>query len=123
MSQHTTQTAAVPSACEAQICDLHVIAKVAALLKQAMDHHRWQQLNQAECLATEAFNLANEKLGEKHVTTAYARTDLAIVQEDMGQTVEARDNLIAALEILEPALGHHHGQVTMIFTRLHHLFM
>jgi tetratricopeptide (TPR) repeat protein len=103
--------------------DHHTVAQVAALLKQALEHQRWKQLDEAERLATEALNLAREELGEKHVTTAYAMTDLAIIQEDLQKPVEARDNLIAALEILEPALGHHHGQVTLIFTRLHHLFM
>jgi len=103
--------------------DHHTVAKVALLLKQALDHQRWKQLDEAESLATEALNLARQELGDKHVTTAYALTDLAIIQEDQHKNVEARDNLIAALEILEPALGGHHDQVSLIFTRLHHLFM
>jgi hypothetical protein len=108
---------------DAQAHDHHTVAQVASLLKQALEHQRWKQLDQAERLATEALTLAREELGEKHVTTAYALTDLAIIQEDQQKPVEARDNLIAALEILEPALGGDHGQVTLIFTRLHHLFM
>jgi Flp pilus assembly protein TadD len=117
-TQSTTQSAA-----ETHPDHDHAITKVATLLKQALEHRRWKQFDQAERLATEAFNLATEELGEKHVTTAYALTDLAIIQEDQGKNVEARDKLIAALEILEPILGGQDAQVTTIFTRLHHLFL
>lgn len=99
-----------------------ILHQVADLLRQGSEHQRWKQYEQAEAFYTEAVNIAREQLGPDHQVLGYALSDLAQLQEDQGKVILARDNFVAALDILEKHLGNSHQDTLHIFGRLHHLF-
>lgn len=98
------------------------LAKIADLLKQGSEHQRWQQLDQAESLYSEAVDLAEKELDPNHTALGYALSDLAQLQEARGDEINARNNFIKSLNILERHLGNQHPVTMDIFGRLHHLF-
>jgi hypothetical protein len=100
----------------------HHLLKVLALLKSANEHHRWQQLDDAERIATEAVDLAKLHLGETHTAYGHALADLGTIQESQGRPFEARETLTRALMILEAKLGNQDASVLSIFSHLHQLY-
>lgn len=114
MNQEPTHTSSVES-------DL-ILPQVADLIKRGAEHRRWKQLDEAENFLLEATHLAKQHLGENHQVYGYALSDLACLQEEMGKPLEARENFVKALTILERHLGNEHPDTVGIFGRLHHLF-
>lgn len=103
--------------------DVHAVEHVTELLRQALLLERNGELEQAAGKAEEAVALAGKQLGETSLYTGYALIDLALIQEKKGEKIRARDNLVAALHIVEPILSSHHHQVSQIFMHLHELFL
>lgn len=99
-----------------------ILPQVADLIKRGAEHRRWKQLDEAERFLLEATTIAKEHLGDDHQVLGYALSDLACLQEEMGKPLEARDNFVKALTILERHLGNQHEDTVHIFGRLHHLF-
>ncbi len=99
-----------------------ILPTVADLIKRGAEHRRWKQLDEAENFLLEASHLAHEHLGDDHQVYGYALSDLACLQEEMGKPLEARENFVKALTILERHLGNEHPDTVGIFGRLHHLF-
>jgi len=106
----------------AETAPTNVLTDVADLIKRGAEHARWQQFEEAENLYREATILARRELGADHQVYGYALSDLAALQEQSGKPIEARDNFVAALSILERHLGNAHPDTLHIFGRLHHLF-
>lgn len=107
---------------DAETASNTVLIDIADLIKRGAEHARWQQFEEAENLYREATVLARSELGGDHQVYGYALSDLAALQEQIGKPIEARDNFVAALSILERHLGNDHPDTLDIFGRLHHLF-
>jgi tetratricopeptide (TPR) repeat protein len=110
-----------------QLTELQETVKVAediwaSLTSEFVSQYESGQYEQAAVTAQTAYDLAEKSFGFDNINTADSLLKLGIINDSLGNTAEAKEDLIGALTILDEQLGPDHLDVAVVLTNLANVY-